>query len=178
MALYSPDIVVLAPSSRDYDALLLEWQPMLERLAQKRTQCPATADDLMQAGRVALLKAAEGFETGHGASFKTYACVAIKRAMKRELDKVRGRMNPTDTNLITHACPNTLIRVPRLVTTALNQWVASLPGVLADVFEASYELELTQRQIAVRLGVSQPRVNQLHRQLIQLARRQFGSNRT
>jgi RNA polymerase sigma factor (sigma-70 family) len=65
-----------------------------------------------------------------------------------------------------------------LVTTALNQWVASLPGVLADVFEASYELELTQRQIAVRLGVSQPRVNQLHRQLIQLARRQFGSNRT
>jgi len=184
MALLSPISSVPAPSSRDSNALLLEWQTILERLARRKTNCLATADDLMQAGRAALLRADRSFKTGRRASFETYASVAIKNAMKRELRRVRGnktlreKLTSSDTSLTTQACPNTLIRVPTLVTTALNQWVASLPRFLAEIFEAIYELRLSQRQVAVRLGVSQPRVQQLHRQLIQLARRQFGSNQT
>jgi RNA polymerase sigma factor (sigma-70 family) len=54
---------------------------------------------------------------------------------------------------------------------ALATWVARLPKRLGDVYELLYVHGCSQREAARGLRVSQPRVAQLHHELLRLARR-------
>ncbi len=54
------------------------------------------------------------------------------------------------------------------------QWVATLPLRLRAVFCGIYRRELSQREVGARMGLSQPRVAQLHAQLLRLGRARFG----
>ena len=48
----------------------------------------------------------------------------------------------------------------------VRQWIDEQPSQLQAVFHLLYCEDLSQREAAVRLGVSQPRVAKLHRQLL------------
>lgn len=63
---------------------------MLMVTARRLALCEAEVDDLLQEGRLAVLKAWERFEEGHGATFKTYAAVMAHNGMIDWLRKHRG----------------------------------------------------------------------------------------
>lgn len=53
---------------------------------------PNNCDDLEQAGMIALINAAKGFDPSLGNQFSSYAVPAIDRAMRRELEHLNGRI--------------------------------------------------------------------------------------
>jgi RNA polymerase sigma factor (sigma-70 family) len=60
----------------------------------------------------------------------------------------------------------------------LRAMLPTLPASLKKMFELLYDEELDQRAAAVRIGISQPRVAQLHRQLLARVRAHFGLTET
>ncbi|MDX1498772.1 MAG: RNA polymerase sigma factor FliA [Woeseiaceae bacterium] len=78
-----------ALESPSTEELVAEHVELVKRIAQHlAARLPASVeiDDLMQAGMVGLLEAANNFDPSRGASFKTYAGIRIRGAM---LDDIR-----------------------------------------------------------------------------------------
>lgn len=72
----------------DLDALVSEHAPLVKRIAYhllSRLPPSVQVDDLIQAGMIGLLEAAQHFDGGQGASFETYAGIRIRGAMLDEL---------------------------------------------------------------------------------------------
>jgi len=57
---------------------------------------------------------------------------------------------------------------PEVLT--VSKWIASLPSCLRAVFELIYGAGYTQREASSLLGLSQPRITQLHQALLQRGR--------
>ncbi|MEQ1668312.1 MAG: RNA polymerase sigma factor FliA [Sulfuriferula sp.] len=77
-----------ANGKSDKNQLLKDHAPLVKRLAyQLRAKLPASVevDDLIQAGMMGLLDAANRYEESHGAQFETYAVQRIRGAMLDEL---------------------------------------------------------------------------------------------
>lgn len=77
-----------ANGKSDKNQILKEHAPLVKRLAyQLRAKLPASVevDDLIQAGMMGLLDAANRYEESHGAQFETYAVQRIRGAMLDEL---------------------------------------------------------------------------------------------
>ena len=73
----------------DLDALVHQHADLVKRIAYHlagRLPPQVEIQDLMQAGMMGLLEAAQNYSTGRGASFETYAGIRIRGAM---LDEVR-----------------------------------------------------------------------------------------
>jgi RNA polymerase sigma-B factor len=65
------------------EALLLIHDRLLKHIAHRHVaSSDETYEDLLQVGRVGLLKAAQGYETGHGAKFTSYAYSMIDGELK------------------------------------------------------------------------------------------------
>jgi len=150
-------------STREFIAA---WEPDLMAMARSRTLCPATQEDAVQVGRIALLKAAQMFDPERGHSFKHYAKAAARNGISKEVQRHRRRDRLHGSNLAAvqskEASPSVICMV--------REWLATLPEGLVRLFHAIYELGHTQREIACMLGVSQPRVAALHRELLDRAR--------
>jgi len=57
---------------------------------------------------------------------------------------------------------------------AVRRWVSQLPESFRRVYKALYVDELTQRKAAIQMGVSQPRIAELHRLMLQRAKQELG----
>jgi DNA-directed RNA polymerase specialized sigma24 family protein len=79
------------------EALLVEGHEGLVRSVMRRLALPPTVerDDLVQEGRMALLRAAKKYEAGRGFAFASYAGRAIWQAMKAAVDD-EGRHSRPD----------------------------------------------------------------------------------
>lgn len=81
--------VKLAAYAEDQDTLIERHAPLVKRVAYHllgRLPDHVQVEDLIQSGMIGLLEAVRNYETGHGASFETYAGIRIRGAM---LDEVR-----------------------------------------------------------------------------------------
>ncbi|MGH8808381.1 MAG: RNA polymerase sigma factor FliA [Noviherbaspirillum sp.] len=100
--------------------LLAEHAPLVKRIAhQMRAKLPPSVevDDLIQAGMMGLLDAANRYEETHGAQFETYAVQRIRGAMLDELRSsdwlprsIRQNMRKIETAI--HALQQRLGRSP------------------------------------------------------------------
>lgn len=59
--------------------LLVRYEPYIRACSSPNSNIGIEADDLMQEGRLGLISAAQRYQCDGGASFKTYACICIKR---------------------------------------------------------------------------------------------------
>lgn len=78
----------MSSSAETADGLVRQYLPLVKRIAYHlMTRLPASVevDDLIQAGLMGLLDAAERFDDGQGAHFETYATQRIRGAMLDEL---------------------------------------------------------------------------------------------
>ena len=79
-----------AAPQRDLDALVRQHADLVKRIAYHlagRLPPQVEVEDLIQAGMMGLLEAAQHYATGRGASFETYAGIRIRGAMLDEIRK-------------------------------------------------------------------------------------------
>jgi RNA polymerase sigma factor (sigma-70 family) len=82
--------LALQAQSGDGDAsqkLLQSNVGLIDHWAKKYVGKGVEAEDLMQEGRIGMLRAIKGFEPDHGASFATYASWWIRQAMGRACER-------------------------------------------------------------------------------------------
>lgn len=114
------------------DALVNRYAPLVKKIAYHlmgRLPSSVQVDDLIQAGMLGLLDAANQYNPSHGASFETYASIRIRGAM---LDDLRR----------TDWAPKSVHRKSRELTNAINQ------------VECETGSEASDREVAAVLGLS------------------------
>jgi RNA polymerase sigma factor for flagellar operon FliA len=77
--------------AQDMDALVRKHADLVKRIAYHlagRLPPQVEVDDLMQAGMMGLLEAAQNYSTGRGASFETFAGIRVRGAMLDALRKL------------------------------------------------------------------------------------------
>jgi RNA polymerase sigma factor for flagellar operon FliA len=119
-------------SPPDMDALVRKHADLVKRIAYHvagRLPPQVDVEDLMQAGMMGLLEAAQNYATGRGASFETYAGIRIRGAMLDALRKLDW-------------APRSVHRKARAAAVALRE-VESRRGA-----------EASEADIAAHMGVS------------------------
>ena len=112
-------------------ALVSEYSPLVKRIAyhvSSKMPGHVQTDDLIQAGLMGLLEAAERFSEDKGASFTTYAGIRIRGAM---LDEVRR----------TDWVPRSVYRDNRKVQGAMSK-IEGMNGRDAKDTEVAHELKI------------------------------------
>jgi RNA polymerase sigma factor for flagellar operon FliA len=114
------------------DALVNRYAPLVKKIAYHlmgRLPSSVQVDDLIQAGMLGLLDAANQYNPSHGASFETYASIRIRGTM---LDDLRR----------TDWAPKSVHRKSRDLAEAINQ------------VERETGSEASDREVAAVLGLS------------------------
>ena len=152
----------------DAEQLLREWKPRIDTAVARRVRCHADRADAAQLASLALIKAAESYDSSFGKPFDNYAATAIANAAKdfaRERQRHNARFR-CDLDL-----PNTASRtVPADERIMVTEFVSQLPDQMRRVYGAIYELGCTQSEAAKMLGVTQPRVSHVLRRLLDQAK--------
>ena len=121
-----------AQPAPDMDALVRKHADLVKRIAYHlvgRLPPQVEVDDLMQAGMMGLLEAAQNYATGRGASFETYAGIRIRGAMLDALRKLDW-------------APRSMHRKARAAAQALRE------------VEAQRGAEANESDVAAHMGVS------------------------
>ncbi len=116
----------------DMDALVRKHADLVKRIAYHlagRLPPQVDVEDLMQAGMMGLLEAAQNYATGRGASFETYAGIRIRGAMLDALRKLDW-------------APRSVHRKARAAATALRE------------VEGRRGAEATEADVAAHMGVT------------------------
>jgi RNA polymerase sigma factor for flagellar operon FliA len=118
--------------SQDMDALVRKHADLVKRIAYHlagRLPPQVDVEDLMQAGMMGLLEAAQNYVTGRGASFETYAGIRIRGAMLDALRKLDW-------------APRSVHRKARAAAVALRE------------VEGARGNEATESDVAAHMGIS------------------------
>jgi RNA polymerase sigma factor (sigma-70 family) len=131
----------------------------------------------VQAGRLALWRAAQGYDRQRGVAFSTYAVSAIRHAVWRAVQETQRR--PWEQLCAEPPCSPSMYRrdgdvegviVQQELVDALQQLVAHLPPRLGYVIVAHYGLAEAAPQtfaaIGSALGITRQRAQQLHREAL------------
>ena len=158
----------------EFSALLRSFEPHLRASAFRDLRSGIDFDDLEQAGRIALWRSTARFDARRGA-FINYARRAVKNAIRSEIHRVRPiseagepliqRMGDATEDVENHYDPPDLFAILRI-----RRWLETLPLSLRNLFALIYRNGLSQRDAARILQVSQPRVAQLHTELLRRGR--------
>jgi RNA polymerase sigma-B factor len=118
------------------DRLIELYLPLAKYLAQRFRNRGEPLDDLIQVANLGLIKAVDGFDTGHGAAFPSYAIPMITGELKRHFrDKCWDIRAPRRVQ-------ETRLRINR-VTERLTQTLGRSPTV-ADL---AAHLELSEEEV-------------------------------
>ena len=156
------------PNAATETALLESWDSDIRRAARHGAKLMQgdldDADDLAQLARMRVFRAVRNRRT----TSRNYLRRVIKNAVTSGVRRARRSIStrsPRGQRL------NGSIPVPppdvEDVRALVAAWIARLPRRLRVTFSLLYENELTQQEAATVLGVSQPRIAQLHRSLLE-----------
>lgn len=154
--------------------VLKSWDQDIERAAARWAGGLAAvmdARDLAQEARLRLLVVTRAQPT----VAVPYLRKVVKNASLAAALRYRARF---DQDPLTEDLPAPMVEADDFyVIEAVSQWVDGLPRRLQAIYRALYREGRTQREAASILGVSQPRVAQLHRALLERGRRELAQFR-
>lgn len=160
-------------SAFDEAAFLQLWDRDIRRAAaagaRRLRSAAVDTDDLAQAARYQLLRAIRRHRitsTGYIRRLIRNAILSVLRHEARRRDGDLGRRVE-----LTEDLPAQSPEPPDNVAARVTAWITTLPDRLQHVYHALYVHRLTQRNAARRLGISQPRVAQLHAVILEQGRR-------
>ena len=151
------------------EVLLDGWENVVQASALSKTRCLASRDDIAQAGRLAVLRAVRLFY-GRRGDFNHYVSRAISNGTRRETVKLasaRRFERPLELAL------DRPTRGNHEASHCVRDWLCTLPRLMQRVFVLLYRRVMTQRQASARLGISQPRISQINRELVERGRREL-----
>lgn len=151
------------------NALMARHDGLVQAVVRRQVLGDLPFAGALQAGRIGLWRAIQGYDPKHGTAFSTYAWPCIVRHIWRAV-KAHTRFHAP---LVTHdglsslaGSDPALVWEAAAVEQALHHLVQRLPGRLRYVVVARYGLNstppATYRQIGIALGLSGERARQLH----------------
>jgi RNA polymerase sigma factor (sigma-70 family) len=165
---------------KDEPARLVELHnPLIVRTARKFGRDRDTAQDIAQGARLRILGWARrnpGRECSRSLVRQAVRCAAVEvvRERQRSLSALGSenveRLGDAHANLLAVEAADEDVIARKVVA----QRVAALPLKLRAVFCGIYRRDISQRELASRMRLSQARVAQLHGELLRLGRARFG----
>jgi RNA polymerase sigma factor (sigma-70 family) len=151
------------------NALMARHDGLIQAVVRRQVLSDLPFAEALQAGRIGLWRAIQGYDPQHGAAFSTYAWPCIVRHIWRAV-KVHSRFHSplvTSDGLSSLAGSDpALVWEAAAVGQALDRLVQRLPDRLRWIVVARYGLDgtppATYRQIGVALSLSGERARQLH----------------
>jgi RNA polymerase sigma factor (sigma-70 family) len=151
------------------DALMIRHDGLVQAVVRRQVLGDLPFAEALQAGRIGLWRAIQGYDPKRSTAFSTYAWPCIVRHIWRAV-KVHSRFH---SPLVTSdglsplvGSDPALVWEAAAVEQALHHLVQRLPGRLRYVMVARYGLDgtppTTYRQIGAALGLSGERARQLH----------------
>jgi len=147
-------------------AAMAKHEPLVHWVVHRQWLGGLPYREAVQAGRIGLWRAIEGFDPGRGNRFSSYAVPIIARAVWRAVAQERAAARPDDVrtrlpvDLDLEAASDA-----RVAGELLAHMVAALPERLRTVIVARYGLggtdSQTFREIARTYGVTRQRIQQL-----------------
>jgi RNA polymerase sigma factor (sigma-70 family) len=149
----------------------VEWEPFIKRnarsVARGAKDRALTADDIAQEGRLRLLRVPASTP-----STKAWVGTVVRNEMRRVAGRPSPyeRLTPAAYKVADYRAESEKTAVMRM---AVREWVDQLPDDVRAVYELTYVSDLSQREAAAVLGISQSKVSQLHQELLRAGRREF-----
>ena len=157
-------------SHSDIESLVNTWDSDIKRAARRATHAHGlgydAAQEFAQAARIALARTAASADELGTFYMRRVIQNAVRDAARRER-RMFGVAAPLD-DADTAVDPATEERSDLIDWSA--DWVSLLPRRLNQLYNLLYVQGYTQREAAPLLGVSQPRVTQLHQELLRRGR--------
>jgi RNA polymerase sigma factor (sigma-70 family) len=154
-------------SPSTYDGELAGWDCDIKRAARHRARlldCEADAEDFAQEARIRLLLVTRRLGPRPEGYSRTVIANAIRATARRE--RAQGNRVPLEEDIPSvGASPEDVYGIR-----AVTRWVERLPSSLNAIYRVLYRDQRSQRQAGRILGISQPRVAQLHRELLDRGR--------
>lgn len=108
-----------ARASHVRDDLIVMHEPLLRHLCRRYTRAGIDRDDILQAGRVGLIAAVDGYDPEHGAAFASYAAPHIVGEVRRHL---RDETSTIRAPRSVHAARATVLEATEALHTSLNRY--------------------------------------------------------
>lgn len=163
---------VWRPTPRDESAFLGTWDDDIKRAARFAAKGDlAEREDLAQQARARVLLAFRRVPDAPTPYIRTVITNTLRSAFRREARSFTARSplaEEIDDDLPAPSQEGLEERAE-----AVSVWVAGLPAPFREVYRHLYSEDLSQREAARIMRTSQPRVAQLHRQLIELGRKEL-----
>ena len=133
--------------------------PLVRALARRFSRSPEQTDDLVQAGAIGLIKAVDGFDAGRGNDLGAYAVPTIVGELRRH----QARRGPVVTATFDDEAALDAVSESELgrsdARLALHGAFRLLTRREREVVALRFYRDLTQQDIADRLGLSQAQVS-------------------
>jgi RNA polymerase sigma factor (sigma-70 family) len=153
--------------------LIAGWETPIKAIAWGYASRRSDIDDLMQCGRLAVYQSALNYDPSFEITFGHYTKRAIKNSVLKEAARL-ARQRRLETPLEWHAekedkLPEHMMHRAGQAQ-VVKEWLLQLPEPHATIFRLLYVEKVKQRAAAQEMGVSQPRVAQLNKSFLNLAR--------
>ncbi|MGN7918745.1 hypothetical protein [Lysobacter sp. 22409] len=143
------------------------WDPEIKRAAKARARGRINpgyeADELAQRARIKLMHL---YRAGKSQAVG-YVRTAIANAMSAPVPQDRALAQAQEITVELPAAPEA--EHDHYASAVVTRWVRTLPSQFQSTYRLLYVQDMTQREVAVRMRRTQPRVAQLHRSLILMA---------
>ena len=128
--------------------LIAQWEPKIQKLLANTFVVGMDRDDIAQELRIAIIKAAKGFDEDRGAIFHTYLHTAMVNTLRTLIS--RGQRQQIDLSLETTVVDGE--RIPAFILKALEDPVNTFEEIDFNDLLAGFKLTSTERSfITLRL---------------------------
>ncbi len=163
---------LLHPTPRDEAVFLGTWDDDIKRAARFAAKGDlAEREDLAQQTRARVLLAYRRVPDAPTPYIRTVITNTLRSAFRREARSFTTR-SPLAEEIDDDLAAPTNEGVEERAA-AVSAWIAGLPVPFREVYKHLYSEDLSQREAARIMRMSQPRVAQLHRQLMELGRKEL-----
>jgi RNA polymerase sigma factor (sigma-70 family) len=140
------------------DRLVEAHMPLVHSVARRYSGRGAELEDLVQVGAVGLLAASERFDPQRGVSFGSFAAPTVEGAIRHHLRKVAQTDPPIATDEIPDGLASLAGSDDRLL---LRGWLRALSDRDRQIVYLRFHADMTEREIAREVGLSQTQVSRL-----------------
>lgn len=161
------------PVVPDRDAVVLELLPMARRVAARFARPGLEREDLVQVAAVGLIHAADRFDERRGVPFVAFALLTVQGELRHYVRDASRRLASEGSWSLPTELSREDERLARIEERlAVEDLLQALDARCRRIVVLRFECDLTLREIAGQLGLSEGHVSRLlHRSLRMLGRR-------